>query len=126
VELDEAATEVRDRISGLLRDPVREEHIVHGDLSGNVYVDRAGIPVVLDISPYLRPRRWAGAIVTADAILWSDADLSLAGAFASSREGRDLLGRALLFRLIAEQLADDPRHGALLEPYRRVLAALAA
>jgi hypothetical protein len=37
---------------------------------------------------------------------------------------RDLLGRAMVFRLIAEQLADKPRHGALLEPYRGLLAAL--
>ena len=124
VTLGDAANDVRRRISRVLGDAVHEEHFVHGDLTGNVHVDRDGVPVILDVSPYLRPRRWAEAIVTADAVLWNDADLSLAVAFAASPGGSDLLARALLFRLIAEQLADDPRHGALLDPYRRVLTAL--
>ena len=63
--------------------------------------------------------------MTADAVLWNGEDPSLAVAFASSPGGSDLLGRALLFRLFAEQLADGPHHGAPLEPYREVLAALA-
>ena len=124
VELSGAAEEARHRISALLGDALDEEHVVHGDLSGNVHVDPEGIPVVLDVSPYLRPRRWAAAIVTADAVLWHGADASLAVAFASSPHGCDLLGRALLFRLIAEQLADDPRHHASVDPYRMVIAAL--
>lgn len=92
-------------------------------MSGNVFLDPAGVPVILDVSPYLRPRRWAAAIVTADAVLWNGASVSLAASFASEPD-RDLLGRALIFRLVAEQLADNPRHGALLEPYRRLLSAL--
>jgi hypothetical protein len=51
---------------------------------------------------------------------------SLARGFGDDPADRDLLGRALVFRLVAEQLAEDPRHGARLEPYRRVLAELGA
>ena len=35
-----------------------------------------------------------------------------------------LLGRALTYRLVAEQIAPDPRHAAPLPPYRTLLAAL--
>lgn len=79
----------------------------------------------LDFSPYLRPRAWAAAIVVADAVLWNGAAPALARSFAGSATGRDHLGRALIFRMAAEQLATDPRHGAHLEPYRRVLSAVA-
>jgi uncharacterized protein (TIGR02569 family) len=122
VELGEAARHVMESIRPLLSDATRDEQFVHGDLSGNVMVTPDGTPVILDVSPYLRPRRWAAAIVIADAVLWNNADLSLARSFADSPENRDLFGRALIFRMVAEQLADDPRHDALLAPYRRVLS----
>ena len=97
---------------------------MHGDLTGNVCLDASGVPVILDVSPYLRPRRWGAAIVVADATLWHGADISLARRFASEAEDRDLLGRALTFRLVAEQLATDPRHAGDLGPYRAAQHAL--
>jgi uncharacterized protein (TIGR02569 family) len=101
-----------------------ESHVVHGDLSGNVFLDASGGPVILDVSPYLRERRWAAAIVVADAVLWHGADVSIARQLAHVPEDRDLLARALTFRLVAEQLAAAPAHGGLLDPYRRVVRAL--
>jgi len=95
------------------------EHGLIGDLHTVALVG-----TVLDFSPYLRPREWAVAIVVADVVLWNGADLLLAESFAATAGGRDLLGRALLFRMVAEQLAAEPRHGAHLGPYRRVLSAL--
>jgi 1,2-phenylacetyl-CoA epoxidase catalytic subunit len=79
---------------------------------------------VLDFSPYLRPRRWAAAIVIADAVLWHGAEPSLAASFAVNESGCDLLGRALIFRMVAEQLAAGCRDDAHLDPYRRVLSIL--
>lgn len=124
VELDPESLGVYGRVSALLIDVPSEEHLVHGDLSGNVFFEPAGVPVILDVSPYLRARRWAVAIVVADAVLWSGADVALAESFASNPTDRDLFARALIFRMIAEQIADSPRHGALLEPYRRIVTAL--
>jgi uncharacterized protein (TIGR02569 family) len=124
VDLPADAADLLAEIALLLGAAIVSEHFVHGDLSGNVFFDRAGTPVILDVSPYLRPRRWAAAIVIADAVLWSGADLALASSFANEDADRDLLGRALVYRLVAEQLAENPRHRALLEPYRRVLTAL--
>ena len=129
VDLGAQATELQHRIRSVLSEPAEsaddEKHFVHGDLSGNVFFDTSGVPVILDVSPYLRPRRWALAIVTADAVLWNEAELSLAASFATDPADRDLLGRALIFRLVAEQLAQVPRHDAMLQPYRRVLASFA-
>jgi hypothetical protein len=90
-----------------------------------VYYDPNGIPVILDVSPYLRPRRWCVAIVIADAVLWNQGQLSLVADFAGDSESQDLLARALIFRLVAEQLADRPRHDAALAPYRRALTVFA-
>lgn len=118
------ASEVRDRISVWLDDPSNEEHLVHGDLSGNVYIDQSGTPVILDVSPYLRPRRWAVAIVIVDAVLWNGANVSLAESFASDPTNRDLFGRALIFRLVAEQLAVNHLHEDLLKPYCQLLTTL--
>jgi uncharacterized protein (TIGR02569 family) len=125
VDLSPEATRVRVALAELLApEPATERHFVHGDLSGNVFFDSAGHPVILDVSPYLRHRRWAGAIVVADAVLWHGADATLAQVFARDPADRDLLVRALIFRLVAEQIASDPRHAATLEPYRGSLASL--
>lgn len=124
LDLTPDAAEVHAGLRALLGDPQAGRQVVHGDLTGNVHVDESGTPVVLDVSPYFRPRAWAAAIVTADAVLWNGAQLSLARSFARSAPARDLLGRALIYRMAAEQPATRPRHGANLEPYRRVLAVL--
>jgi uncharacterized protein (TIGR02569 family) len=99
-------------------------HFVHGDLSGNVFVDDQGTPVVLDVSPYLRPRPWAAAIVVCDALLWHLADPGLARTLTANGE-RSLLFRALAFRLVADELAsrvgDEPPPYPI---YRTVIASL--
>ena len=124
VTLSPEMADIHAQIVPMLGTAGKERQLVHGDLAGNVCTDPTGLPVVLDVSPYLRPRRWAGAIVVTDAVLWHGAPLSLATSFAVTPQARDLLGRALCFRLVAEALADGPRHGADLEPFQRVLRAL--
>ena len=120
-ELRPDALDVFEKLCTLRADaPAEERTFCHGDLTGNVFVDPAGVPVMLDVSPYLRPGRWAEAVVVADALLWFAGDPSLV-----RRCERDLLVRALQFRLVAEQLAPgEARHGAELDPYRRVLTIL--
>lgn len=122
VQLESEAADVHDQLMRFVQVPVRrDEQLVHADLTGNVFVDPEGSPVILDVSPYLRPREWAAAVVVADAVLWNGADLSLARSFARDAASRDLLARALIFRMVAEQLAGSPRHGGFLQPYRDVL-----
>jgi uncharacterized protein (TIGR02569 family) len=71
--------------------------LVHGDLSGNVLFADDLPPAIIDLSPYWRPVEYASAIVAVDAVLWHGADLELLSATAA----RQLLVRALLFRVLA-------------------------
>lgn len=99
----------------------RVRQFVHGDLAGNVFVDRGGTPVILDVSPYIRPRRWAEAVVVCDAILWHDGGLALAEALVADGD-RDLLHRALAFRFLADRAvrAAAPQH----DRYRALVRSL--
>ena len=129
VDLAPEVAAVVDRLSAFLQPAPPGGQIVHGDLTGNVFLDGDDVPVVLDVSPYVRPRRWAAAVVVADAVLWNGAPPSLAAGFvAGTADGRDLLARALVFRLVAEALAqgrgERPRHHAALAPFVRAAAAL--
>ena len=127
VDLAPDAAALIGRLSAFLDPAPRGGQIVHGDLTGNVFLGGDDIPVVLDVSPYVRPRRWAAAVVVADAVLWNGAPPALAAGFVTGTpDGRDLLARALGFRLVAEALAERPRHHGVLEPFARAAAALEA
>ena len=58
---------------------------VHADLAGNVLLDAAGAPVVIDVAPAWRPVRWAEAVCVLDSVLWFDADAGGAGGVAQRR-----------------------------------------
>jgi uncharacterized protein (TIGR02569 family) len=118
------AADLLDEMLGSLVDIPRETQFVHGDLSGNVFVDDRQTSVILDVSPYIRPRRWAAAIVLVDAVLWHGADTSLLRTFASDADGSDLVRRAVVFRFVADQLSQPRRSQSLVDPYRIALAAL--
>jgi uncharacterized protein (TIGR02569 family) len=107
----------------LVDDP-NEVQFVHGDLSGNVFMDARRTAVILDVSPYIRPRRWATAIILADAVLWHGADVDSIRSYASDASGSDLMRRALVFRLVADQLSDHPQPQSLVSPYHIALDAL--
>jgi uncharacterized protein (TIGR02569 family) len=122
VALSGVAGEVLGELLVGLRAGRRDRHFVHGDLSGNVFVDDRDTPVILDVSPYLRPCRWAAAIVLADAVLWHGADVDLLRSF--DGDGADLVRRALVFRFVADQLSDHPHPESLVDSYRIPLEAL--
>lgn len=116
----EIPSATRDLVDTLLRlrgeESMGTDQLVHGDLAGNVLLDAAGAPVVIDVSPYWRPALWAEAVCVLDAVMWLGAD---ADAMAEWTEGahREAMLRAGVFRLVADQ-PEDP------EPYRRALGAL--
>jgi uncharacterized protein (TIGR02569 family) len=121
VELSPAATLVHLRIIERLAPLDLEDRLIHGDLTGNVLLDTDDLPVVIDFSPYLRPARYADAIVIGDAMLWEGADLGVLDLLGRDEIGVQLLLRALTFRLVAEQLSQRPRHRNDLRTYTRVL-----
>lgn len=93
--------------------------IVHADLTGNSFLTRDGSALVLDLSPAWATPGFAAAVVVADHLLWHDGGRDLAALVDPSD-----LARALIFRLVAEQLADTARHGADVADYDRVAALL--
>jgi uncharacterized protein (TIGR02569 family) len=99
------------------------QQVVHADLTGNVLVDDDDTPVIIDFSPYVRPRSFATAVVVADALIWEGASLDVIDLLGP--EPRPMLARALRFRLVAEQLADAARHGADIQPYEALITQLA-
>jgi uncharacterized protein (TIGR02569 family) len=97
-----------------------DPQLVHGDIGGNVYFDADGTPVVLDFSPYIRPRRYADAIAVVDAMLWNGGEPELTELVGPNTPARaELLLRAFVFRLVAEDLGTPAFE--LIEAYERVL-----
>lgn len=61
---------------------------------------------MIDLSPYWRPVEFATAIVVADALVWEGADPGELSSTMDIDQVGQLLARALLFRIIADALAD--------------------
>ena len=101
---------------------------VHGDLGGNILFHPELPPAVIDVSPYWRPKRYADAIIVADAIAWAGADHRALEPLLD-RVGVRLLYRAILFRLGAAAIAldgYDERLSAEVAAYQPVVQALVA
>lgn len=96
--------------------PMGSPQLVHGDLAGNVLLDAAGAPVVIDVSPYWAPPLWAEAVCVLDAVLWHGADADQMQGWSVGAHRQAML-RAALFRLSADR-PDD------VGPYRAALSGL--
>lgn len=100
--------------------------LVHGDLGGNILFHPQLPPAVIDVSPFWRPKRYADAIIVADAIAWAGADLQ---ALETLRDpiGLQMLYRAILFRLGSAAVSvdgDDDRIGVEVAAYQPVVHAI--
>ncbi|MDX3378693.1 aminoglycoside phosphotransferase [Streptomyces sp. ME02-6991-2A] len=86
-----------------LRRPVdgAAAQIVHGDLAGNVLFAPGRDPVVIDFSPYWRPPLYAEAVVIGDGLLWYEPAPGLLIGGGGDPRWRQMLIRALIFRIVA-------------------------
>lgn len=100
-------------------DDLGPQQLVHGDLAGNVLVDAAHVPVVIDFAPYWRPVRWSDAVAVLDLVMWCGADPALMQDWTRGAPRQAML-RAAIFRVLSD-LRPDAQH---LERYRAVLAPL--
>ncbi|MFI1398245.1 TIGR02569 family protein [Streptomyces sp. NPDC020681] len=80
--------------------------LVHGDLLGNVLFADGRPPAVIDWPPYWRPASWASAVVAVDAVSWHDAGPSLLERWSHLPDWRQLLVRALIFRIATHESLD--------------------
>lgn len=97
-----------------------DDQLVHADLTGNVLLDPAGSPVVIDVSPAWRPALWAEAVCRLDLAVRDperrDPHEQLGG-LAEDARGRSALARAALFRLLSDRPVE-------LDGYERALVPL--
>lgn len=89
------------------------DQVVHGSLYTGVRFSQAQPPTVIDFRPYYRPAEWATALVVVDAITFGGADAALMERWAHLPAWRQMLLRAVLFRLAAHALDLRPDGGAL-------------
>jgi uncharacterized protein (TIGR02569 family) len=101
--------------------------VIHGDLLGNVLFAEGRPPAVIDWAPYWRPQGLGAAIATVDAACWHRYSLdSLADGHGIS-QWRQLLLRALVFRIATLHLLDcwDDAQVARHAPVAAAIVALA-
>lgn len=91
------------------------DQLVHGELAGNVLLDQAGIPLIIDVAPYWRPTLWADAVCVLDAVVRMGADLAVMHHWAGGAERQAML-RASLFRILSDVDPDLPAHQRALFP----------
>jgi uncharacterized protein (TIGR02569 family) len=78
--------------------------LVHCDLVGNVLFAEGMPPGIIDLSLYWRPAGYGAALVVGDAIAWERGEPSLTGLLTPFASWEQLLLRAVLFRIIANEL----------------------
>lgn len=100
-----------------------KSQLVHCDLAGNVLFADHAPPGIIDLSLYWRPAGYSAAVVVGDAIAWEGAEPALTKLLTRFDGWRQLLLRAVLFRIVTSELARraEPSRGDLSEGYREVV-----
>jgi hypothetical protein len=96
----------------------RPDRIIHSDLCGNILFAANELPCVIDFSPAHGSPQYAESILIADAIAWEKAPLALVDELRYAKGFRQLLLRAINFRLIAAALFRPDCVNRFLEEYR--------
>ena len=99
-------------VAGLDDSDLGREQLVHADLAGNVLLDAAGTPFVIDLSPAWRSPLWAEAVCVLDAVLWLGAPRTALDDWRTGVERQAML-RAALFRVLSDEPCDVARYAAL-------------
>jgi len=93
--------------------------LIHGDLVGNVLFAEGLPPAIIDLSFFWRPVGYSAALVVGDALAWEGAQPPILGLIEHLQEWRQLLLRAVIFRIVVNELAEraEPWRSDLSEHY---------
>jgi uncharacterized protein (TIGR02569 family) len=97
--------------------------LVHGDLLGNVLFADGLPPAVIDWSAYWRPPGWAVAVV--DALCWHGAGPGVVDRWAHLSDWRQLLIRALIYRIATTEATGRPAEREVYRPVVRLVVTCA-
>jgi len=95
-----------DLLSGATKPVTLRNQVVHGGLYRGVWFYADAPPAIVDFRPYFRPPEWASALVVVDAVADNAAGIDAMERWSHLPAWRQMLLRAVLFRLAAGVL--DP------------------
>jgi hypothetical protein len=99
--------------------------VVHGDLAGNTLLHPGLPPAVIDLSLYARPVEWSVAVLCVDVVAFEGAPVELLATASADPAFPQYVARALLFRMITDELLGrpvDPAYTALVDPVLALVA----
>lgn len=112
-----------ERLVAARRPVTSPSQLVHCDLVGNVLFADGLPPGIIDHSLYWRPAGYGAAVAVGDAIAWEGAGSALTRLLEVIPSWRQLLLRAILFRVITNAIArgDEPARADLSAEYQDVV-----
>jgi hypothetical protein len=123
---DEDGGPMRDHPVARARMPVAASAaVVHGDLAGNTLLHPGLPPAVIDLSLYARPIEWSVAVFCVDVVAFEGAPVELLATASADPAFPQYLARALLFRMITDELLGwpvGPAYSALVDPVLALVA----
>lgn len=107
------APEIRgsvDQLASMAQPTQQPSQLIHADFAGNILFAEGCEPAVIDLSLYWRPASYALALTVVDALLWYGGSLDLLAELTHHADARQMVARALMFRLAIDGLfaLDDP------------------
>lgn len=96
-----------DLLVGAAKPALLHDQVVHANLYRSVLFFTDAAPAVVDFRPFFRPPEWSAALVVVDAIIDGAADIHVMERWEHIPAWRQMLLRAVLFRLAAGALDPD-------------------
>lgn len=91
--------------------------VVHGDLSGNILLDDALEPLIIDFSPTVAPVEYAEAILACDCIAWQGSPISELDTLPDSKLYNEMILRAVIFRLTVAAICSGQDYDAFMREF---------
>lgn len=96
-----------DLLLGATKPALLKDQVVHANLYRGVQFYTDAAPAVVNFRPFFRPPEWSAALVVVDAVTDGEADIDVMERWEHIPAWRQMLLRAVLFRLAAGALDPD-------------------